>query len=194
MINIFNLFLILFSFWLLFSYSNGSLSWFYVCFGLLSSLLVSFVSWKMKIITKHSNFLFLHIGFYRHFLGIIFSSFPASLLTIFRAAIASPKVDYKIYFLPIKKLNNPKFHHTSALQASENQRFWECQDPTKDGNWHNIELALLIPTINLLPNIVFVGLEDQNMIICGLGEQNIAQLDLEKIYVNLAKINDNNLV
>jgi len=163
MINIFNLFLTLFSFWLLLAYSNGNLSWFYILCGLIASSIVSFVAWRIKIITKYSHFLFLNIGFYRHFLAIIFLSFLASLLTIFRAVIGRNRIDCKIYSIPIKKLNNA-------------------------------ELILLISTINLLPGTVFIGLEDQKIIICGLNEQYITKLNLEKICVNLAKINDNKLV
>jgi multisubunit Na+/H+ antiporter MnhE subunit len=68
--------------------------------------MVSVIAWKIKIITKYSHFLFLHIGFYRHFIGIIISSFFESLIIAFRAANNSSKLDCKIYFLPIKKLNN----------------------------------------------------------------------------------------
>jgi len=163
MINIFNLFLTLFFFWLLSAYRNENLSWFYVFFGMIASSIVSFIAWRIKIITKHSNFLFLHLGFYKHFIGTILSSFLASLLTIFRAAIGSPKIDCKIYFLPINRLSNA-------------------------------ELALLIVTINFLPGVVFIGLEEQKIILCGLNEQYIAKLNLEKIYDNLAQINDNRLV
>jgi multisubunit Na+/H+ antiporter MnhE subunit len=163
MINIFNLFLTLLSFWLLFAYSNGNLSWFYVFFGIIASLIVSLISWKIKIITKHSNFLFLHIGFYKHFLGIIFSSFAASLLIIFKVAIGSSKIDYKIYSLPIKRLNNS-------------------------------ELVLLIPTINLLPGVIFIRQEDQKIIIFALSKHYINKLDLAKICSELTHINDNRLV
>jgi multisubunit Na+/H+ antiporter MnhE subunit len=163
MINIFNLFLTLFSFWVLFAYSNDSLSWFYVFFGLAASIIVSFIAWKIKIITKYSHFLFLHIGFYKHFIGIIISSFIESLLIIFRAAKCSSEIDCAIYWLPIKKLNNS-------------------------------ELVLLMSTINLLPGTIFVGLEDNKIAICGLNKKYMDRLNLEKIYDNLEKINDNRLV
>ena len=96
MINIFNLFLTLFFFWALFAYSNDNLSWLYIVFGLVASIATSFTAWKIKIINKHSRFLFLHLGFYKHFLGLIFSSFFQSLLIIFRVAISSFKIDPKI--------------------------------------------------------------------------------------------------
>ena len=163
MINIFNLFLTLFSFWVLFAYSNDNLSWFYIFFGLVSATIVSLIAWKIKIITKYSHFLFLHIGFYKHFISIMLSSFLESLLIIYKAAFSNQKINAKIYLLPVKKLNNT-------------------------------ELVLLISTINLLPGTVFVGLEDQKIAICGLNEKYITQLNLEKIYDNLGKINDNRLV
>ncbi len=163
MINIFNLFLTLFSFWVLFAYSNDNLSWFYIFSGLISSIIVSIIAWRIKIITKYSHFLFLHIGFYRHFIGIILFSFIESLLIIFRAAINSSKINYKIYLLPIKKLNNS-------------------------------ELVLLISTINLLPGTVFVGLIDKKIAIYSLNKKYISQLNLEKIYNSLERINDNRLV
>ncbi len=163
MINIFNLFLTLFSFWVLFAYSNDNISWFYIFFGLVSSLIVSLIAWKIKIITKYSHFLFLHIGFYKHFIGIIFSSFGQSLSIIFKAAITGREINSKIYTLPVKKLNNT-------------------------------ELVLLMSTINLLPGTVFIGLEDKKIAIFALNEKYISNLNLEKIYDNLHKINDNRLV
>ena len=163
MINIFNLFLTLFFFWLLFAYSNDSLSWFYVFFGLASATIISLIAWKIKIINKYSHFTFLHFGFYKHFVGLIFSSFVQSLLTIYRVAILSPKIDPKIHFLPVGKLNNS-------------------------------ELILLISTINLMPGLLFIGLEDKKIIISALNEAYIKQLNLDKIIHSLDKINDNRLV
>lgn len=163
MINIFNLFLTLFFFWALFAYSNDNLSWLYIVFGLVASIATSFTAWKIKIINKHSRFLFLHLGFYKHFLGLIFSSFFQSLLIIFRVTISSFKIDPKIYSLPIKNLNNA-------------------------------QLVLLIPTINLMPGVLFVGFEDQKIIIFGLGDSYVKKLDLDKIINNLEKVNDSRLV
>ena len=114
MINIFNLFLTLFFFWLLFAYASGSISGMCIIFGLLSALLVSIVAWKLKIISKFSGFLFLHLGFYRHFIGVIFSSFVPSLIIAFEAATASKKINPHVYSLPIRKFNNKK----SALLIS----------------------------------------------------------------------------
>ncbi|MCE3254782.1 MAG: hypothetical protein K0R25_276 [Rickettsiaceae bacterium] len=108
MINIFNLFLTLFFFWILFSYVNGSLSWFYVFFGAASSLIVSIISWKLKIITKRSNFLFLSFGFYHHFFAVIFHSFTKSLKIAFACAFGSKKINPQIHELPLKKPNSRK--------------------------------------------------------------------------------------
>lgn len=106
MINIFNLFLVLFFFWLLLAYSGGVLSWSYVFFGLITAAIVSFVAWKIKIINKHSSFLFLNLGFYRHFFKIIASSFLASIAVAVDIASQGADIKPKFYSIPIKKLNN----------------------------------------------------------------------------------------
>ena len=163
MINIFNLFLTLFSFWLLFAYSGDHFSQLYVLFGLVSSIVVSLIAWKIKIINKYSHFTFLHFGFYKHFISLILSSFYQSLLIAYRVAIASPRIDPKIHFLPIGKLNNS-------------------------------ELVLLISTLNLIPGVLFVSLEDKKIIISTVSEFYFEQLDLDKIISSLDKINDSRLV
>jgi hypothetical protein len=60
----------------------------------------------MKIINKHSHFLFLHIGFYRHFSWLIISSFIGSILMIFKAAFSKTKVSSKIHLLQVEKITN----------------------------------------------------------------------------------------
>lgn len=106
MINIFNLFLVLFSLWILFSYANHTLSWFYIFFGLVSSAIVSFISWKIKIINKYSNFLFLNFGFYRHFFYLIFGSFVSSMVIIFKMVMDSDDINPEFYSVEIKRCTN----------------------------------------------------------------------------------------
>lgn len=106
MINIFNLFLVLFSFWLLLAYSGGVLSWIYIAIGFVSSLIISFIAWRIKIINKYSSFLFLNIGFYKHFLKIIFSSFFVSIKIVVKTIYGSQDIKPDFYTAPIKKLNN----------------------------------------------------------------------------------------
>jgi multisubunit Na+/H+ antiporter MnhE subunit len=72
---------------------------------MISALIVSLIAWRIKIITKYSHFLFLHVGFYKHFIGIIAYYFLESLKIAFNAA-RNKQDNYKIYSLPIKKLNN----------------------------------------------------------------------------------------
>jgi multisubunit Na+/H+ antiporter MnhE subunit len=105
-INIFNLFLVLLSFWLLLAYSGGVLSWLYIAIGFVASLTVSFIAWKIKIINKYSSFLFLNIGFYKHFLKIIFSSFFVSIKIVIKIIFSSQDIKPDFYTAPIKKLNN----------------------------------------------------------------------------------------
>jgi hypothetical protein len=77
----------------------------FLSLGILLCLAASFLAWKLKIIRKSSNLLFLHFGFYRHFFKIIFSAFFPSLKIAFRAAIASKEIDPKVFHLKVKKLN-----------------------------------------------------------------------------------------
>jgi multisubunit Na+/H+ antiporter MnhE subunit len=90
----------------LFAYSGDHFSWIYIFAGMVSSFLASFIAFKTKIINKHSHFLFLHIGFYKHFLSLLFSSFLSSVLLILRSAISSRKINPEIHFLSVKKLTN----------------------------------------------------------------------------------------
>ncbi len=163
MINIFNLFLTLFFFWIIIAYSNSTLSWFYVFFGMFSALIISFCAWKMKIINKYNHFLFLNFGFYRHFLIIIGSAFLPSLVIIFESLTNKTRNSFGFYQLPVKKLNN-------------------------------LELLLMMSTINLMPGTIFLGINDNQLKIFAINQKYFAKINLAAIYESLEKINDNRLV
>lgn len=74
MLNIFNLFLFLFALWTLFMISAGNISWLYLGLGILSSAFVAGVSYKLKLIEKKSELLYLSLGFYRNFVSAYFSN------------------------------------------------------------------------------------------------------------------------
>lgn len=46
----------------------GNISFLYLIYGIIASSLVSWLSFKAKLITKESELLFLSLGFYHHFL------------------------------------------------------------------------------------------------------------------------------
>jgi len=167
MINIFNLFLTLFFFWLSFAYLGENLSWLCVFFGLLSSLIISFIAWKIKIINKYSHLIFLHFGFYKHFVGLIFSAFPQSLLTAYRAAIASQKINPKIHFFLVKSLNNNELVLLiSTINMMPHLLFIGVKDKLKG----------------------------KEVIILSLNDFSVSKLNLRQVISDLDKINDNRLV
>ncbi|MFT6077505.1 MAG: multisubunit Na+/H+ antiporter MnhE subunit [Myxococcota bacterium] len=163
MINIFNLFLTLFFFWVLLAFAGDKFSWEYLFIGIGSSIIASLAAWKMKIINRHSHFLFLHIGFYRHFVWLIISSFIGSIAMILKIAFSKSKIDPKIHLLEVEKITNR-------------------------------QLVILIPTINLTKNLLFIGFNKNQLSVANFGSGDFGNLDLDRIIENLDKINDNNLV
>lgn len=109
MLNIFNLFLFLFALWILFMVAAGKVSLLYVFFGLLSAVLVAVASFRLKLIEKKSELLYLSFGFYRHFFKIFVKNFFSSINLIIDLAISrkqlSPtlhkvRIDEKLKFNP----------------------------------------------------------------------------------------------
>jgi len=86
MINIFNLFLFLISIWILVMIITSKSSAIYFLFGSLAAILISFFSYKLKIIDKKSKFLYLNIGFYRHFFALFVKNYVKSLILILKFA------------------------------------------------------------------------------------------------------------
>jgi multisubunit Na+/H+ antiporter MnhE subunit len=104
MINIFNLFLVLLFCWFAFAFAGGVLSWFYLFLGIVASAIISLISWRIKLIDRTTDFLFLNLGFYQHFCKLIFLSFFKSMFLLVRSTL---KTNHSItYYLPIKKQNN----------------------------------------------------------------------------------------
>lgn len=104
MINIFNLFLVLLFCWLAFAFAGGVLSWFYLFLGIVVSAVISFISWKIKLISRSTNFLFLSLGFYKHFIRLFFTSFFKSIFVLVKSTF---KPGYPtIYYVTIKKQNS----------------------------------------------------------------------------------------
>ncbi len=114
MINIFNLFLFLFALWVLFMLTAGNVSWIYVIFGIISSALVSILSFKLKLIEEKSELLYLSFGFYRNFIKIFLQNFFSSILLIIKLAIKNEVAIPIIY--SVKLNEEDKFN--PALMAS----------------------------------------------------------------------------
>ena len=97
MINIFNLFIVLFTCWMVLLFTGDKLSWFYIISGFLMSAIISFASWKIRIINKNTHFLFLNFGFYLYLFPIILQSFYKSLFLLLKFALvdsSEPSIHY----------------------------------------------------------------------------------------------------
>ncbi len=117
MLNIFNLFLFLFALWMLFMIVGGNTSWLYVFFGVVASSLVSLASFRLNLIEKKSELLYLSFGFYRHFFKIFTSGFVSSIKLILKLAAARQPMHPLIYTVEIDKKNH---FNMALLMASFN--------------------------------------------------------------------------
>jgi len=87
MLNIFNLFLFLLTLWFLFMFFGNDFSIPFLSFGIFSSILISIISFRLKLIDEKSELLYLSLGFYRHFIGLYFKNFLSSIFLILDLAI-----------------------------------------------------------------------------------------------------------
>ena len=87
MLNIFNLFLFLLTLWFVFMFVGHDFSIPFLIFGIISSLVISIISYQLKLINNKSELLYLSLGFYHHFFGIYFKNFFKSMNLVFDLAI-----------------------------------------------------------------------------------------------------------
>lgn len=79
MLNIFNLFLFLFLVWGLFLIVLLKFSISSIIFGGVASFIIAYYAFKIKIIKKDTELIFLNYNFYRHFIKIYLKNFIRSL-------------------------------------------------------------------------------------------------------------------
>ncbi len=101
MLNIFNLFLFLLLFWCTLMLFVSQFSWLYLSFGIFFCAITAFGSFKLKLIDKKSELLYLSFNFYRHFVKIYFANFFKSIKLIFRLAFGSKPIRPLIYKVAI---------------------------------------------------------------------------------------------
>lgn len=117
MLNIFNLFLFLLTLWVMFMIASSKVSWLYVFFGILASLLVSISSYRIKLVEEKSELLHLSFGFYRHFVKIFLKGFVSSLKLIITLALSRKAPSPLIYSI---KLGKESQINPALLMASFN--------------------------------------------------------------------------
>lgn len=113
MTNIFNLFLFLLLLWIIFMFSSNKFSTGFILFGVLSSIIVAFSSYQLKLFDKKTEFLFLSIGFYKHFVGLYFKNFFRSFYVLFNMATFDKSIHPTIRYINIKE--NYKFNYALLI-------------------------------------------------------------------------------
>ena len=102
MINIFNLFLVLFTFWFFLIFANFNLNFITLIIGLICCSIIAYCSWKFKLINRKTEFLFLIFGFYKFFFSLFIISLYNSFLLLFEFLKFTPQINPVIYNLPFK--------------------------------------------------------------------------------------------
>ena len=92
MLNIFNLFLFLFTLWIVFIATSGHISLLYLISGIFAALLVAILSKRLKLIDKKSEMLYLSFGFYRHFIKLFLQNFLPSLRLLLKMAFKEESI------------------------------------------------------------------------------------------------------
>ncbi len=105
MLNIFNLFLFLLLLWLALMLSSGHISVAYLLLGIASSSLISIASFRLKLIDKNSELLYLSFGFYRHFFWLYVMNFISSLKLIAHMALSKKTIRPLLYAIPVDYKN-----------------------------------------------------------------------------------------
>lgn len=101
MLNIFNLFLFLLLLWASLMLSSAHFSWVYAIFGIIFAAIISFASFKLKLIKKESELLYLSIGFYRYFIKLYYTNFVKSCRLIYLMALSKKAIRPLLYSVAI---------------------------------------------------------------------------------------------
>ena len=101
----------------MFMVAGGNISWLYVFFGILASSVVSIASYRVNIIEKKSELLYLSFGFYRHFFKFFLSNFFSAVKLVVKLAISNQPLYPRVYVI---KLNEENQFNPALLMSSFN--------------------------------------------------------------------------
>lgn len=93
MLNIFNLFLVLFSLWVLLMFSFAKVTWLYVFLGIVISGAIAGLSFKKELINKDSDFAYLAVGFYLYFAKVYAKNIIAAYGLLLQTALMPEKLN-----------------------------------------------------------------------------------------------------
>lgn len=165
MINIFNLFLFLYAFWGILAFASDSLTMSFIALGFFFSLIVSLIAWKLKMVRKKVNFLFLNLGFYKHFLSLFFVNFFYCVIFLVKTTFVKKDPENNCFF---------EMNFEKILTKSE--------------------MAIFIASISFIPGLCYVDCDKTVVTIYALDERFFRKDPLQKIYNNINQVDDDNLV
>lgn len=138
--------------------ASGNLSWLYLAFGIISSVLIAFSSYKLKLVEEKSELLYLSFGFYRHFFKIYFGSFFSALTLIFELAFRREPFKPVIHLVKITNKNriNLALFATSINMSSglfcigmrDNEAFIHAVEDQYFAKFNLKNLLSILPHIN----------------------------------------------
>jgi multisubunit Na+/H+ antiporter MnhE subunit len=87
----------------------------FLIFGVISSIIISVISYQLKLINDKSELLYLSLGFYRHFVGLYLKNFLKSMNLIFDLAIHRKSLHPTIH--RIKFRDNYRFNPALLISS-----------------------------------------------------------------------------
>jgi multisubunit Na+/H+ antiporter MnhE subunit len=159
MLNIFNLFLFLFTIWIVLLVLSTKTTWLYLFLGIICAALVSIFSYRLKLIDEKSELLYLSIGFYRHFGSLyfknLFSAFGLIFLLVFDKNSNMTPIIYVVDMDHKNKFNPALFASTINMTSGlfcllnkEEKFFIHCLDQKFFNNFDPYKTVKILKEIN----------------------------------------------
>ncbi len=164
MLNIFNLFLFLFTIWIVLLVLSSQTTWLYLFLGIICAALVSVFSYRLKLIDEKSELLYLSIGFYRHFGSLYFKNLFSALGLIF------------------------------SLVFDKNSNMTPIIYVVSMDHKNKFNPALFASTINMTTGLFCLLNKEEKFFIHCLDQKFFSHFDSYKTVKILKEINDDNLV
>jgi hypothetical protein len=103
--------------WLILLALNQSFNFLNVSIAIFLSLIISFFSFKNKIINKKNEMLFLNLGFYRYFIRLFSANFFSSMIFLLRLAVQKNTFKARVFNLKLidKKIDYPDIFKSSLM-------------------------------------------------------------------------------
>lgn len=162
--NIFVMFLVMATLWMSAIVLLNIFTPYYIIFGIIASAICSLLAYRMRCFNKRSKMLFLHIGFYRHFIlffnEVIFGHFKLAFKFL---SLRKLKIDPTLDFILIDK------------------------DDDED-------ISIYIDSINLISGVICIAVRKRHLLIHSLHPSFISRLDMHILSKRTNKVPDDSLI